>query len=324
MSALVPLPLSPHAAVVLIPSYVGSLLRYRLLKDTLRSIASSEKGVDLTVLLSFQCCVREGDGEQGEEEEAEKRDDQLVDDPHTDLTYLDSTPLNRTVSHKRLEEIFQAARQVDVNEKVREEVKEKKGNKMIKLLCFEHPSVDEGAVLYGSVKPMSQFEHIRFLAQFVGENNIVFFSDDDDLSLPTRYSRVVSLFANKQNRDLQLVFHQIVRFYSTLLYHSAKQLLLFAEKEKEERDQEKKEEKFPEYFQFVIRGSMLQTLLNAVPVLRGFHMQDVRFCEALYLLMQDNRTQAIQCNEPLLVFRKAAHKRYWSSSMSSSSQSSSC
>lgn len=295
-----PLPTSHSRAVVLIPSFIGSLLRYRLLRDTLQSIAASEQGVDLTVLLSFQCCIR--DSEQGEEE-AEKRDDQLVDDPHADLAYLDSNPLSAVISHKRLQQIF--------GEEEEKEGKEAR-KRRICLRCFEHAPVDEGAVLYGAAKPMSQFQHIRFLAQFVDENDIVFFSDDDDISLPTRYSRITSMFNSKDHCcDLKLVFHEIVRFHSTSLYHPVEQLQTYAETE---AVKDKEERRFPEYFQFVIRGSTLKAVLNSTLDLQGFHLQDVRFCEALNLLMQDKSTQTKHCNEPLLVFRKAAHKRYWSSS----------
>lgn len=297
----------PRRALVLIPSYVASLLRYRLLRDTLRSIAASEVPEGgLTVLLSCQCCIRDAEGERREGEEAEKRDKRLVDDPNSDLAFLDANPLSASLSQNRLQQIFEEGKQIFEDAKGRGmEEKEKKGS--VRLQCFEHEPVDEGAVLYGSVKPMSQFQHIRFLEQFVGENDIVFFSDDDDISLPRRFSRVVSLF--NSNCDLRLVFHQIARFHSTLLYHPLEQLLRFAEEGKEE-----KRAVFPEYFQFVIRGSTLSFLLNNTLDLQGFHMQDVRFCEALIHQVETlNARETQQCNEPLLLFRKAAHKRYWSS-----------
>lgn len=298
-------------AVVIIPSYVGSMLRYRLLQDTLHSIATSEQSVPhLTVLLSLQCCVRDhgdddalslaADAQVERDGRLRASDERFVADPLSDVAFLDATPLSSAVSLLRLDAIFR--------------------DSVVTLRRFEHASVDEGSVLYGASRPWSQFEHIRFLAQFVGEHDVVFFSDDDDVSRPRRYSCVCSLFDD--NRDLQLVQHHLYRFRSHLLYHSMAHLLLAAVHGASTPSPT--EPHFPEYFQFVLRGSTFLSILNDCATNEQFDMYDVCFCDRLVTMLKERQltdnlvgSHAIQsniCNEALLVFRKAAHKRYWRAS----------
>lgn len=66
---------------------------------------------------------------------------------------------------------------------------------------FYHGYID----LYYNESRLSQFEHYEILSNYINENSLIMFSDDDDLYAPEKINKIISIYFENKNRDFLLI-----------------------------------------------------------------------------------------------------------------------
>lgn len=286
--------------LVLIPAYVASLLRYRLLCDTLRSLSACHipDDVMLHIHVSYQARV-EAAAEDGKTEDdvppASRRALQTLaassrPRPEPDAHLLDSTLLSEPIDPSTLHRCVMHPR--------------------IRLHLHAQPSIAVGA----PDRPHAQFEHLRRLYdQVVRDDDIVLHHDDDDLTMPNRIQRITEAWAAHPHASV--ILHSKLRFTSSSVYTSpdtAMQIATAARNQDASADEWLSDPQLIEFWQYAVRGSVLLRLaahLSTKDHRRAYC--DLELGRLLFDAWHQQAEEAPTLPEGLVVQRKSLHRRFY-------------